>query len=195
MWYAVIATILILADQLTKIYVAALSGVAAAPGEIGIAASNGKSIGWLVKDFIGIEYCENYNGMMGLFARFGDVNLIFIIVTIVIIVAISLFLLFSKNRSKWLRTTLTFIIAGAIGNLIDRVLTVYVRDFIHVYIFGDAFPFVFNVADAVLVVGAIMLIIYVLFMGDDAVFRSSKKKTAKSDSLASATAESGEVNA
>lgn len=194
MWYAVIATILILADQLTKIYVAALSGIAAAPGEIGIAASNGKSIGWLIKDFIGIEYCENHNGMMGLFARFGDVNLIFIITTIVIIVAISLFLLISKNRSKWLRTTLTFIIAGAIGNLIDRILTVYVRDFIHVYIFGDAFPFVFNVADAVLVVGAIMLIIYVLFMGNDAIFKSKKNK-AKDDSLNSATAESGEENA
>ena len=67
---------------------------------------------------------------------------------------------------------------GAVGNLIDRIITEYVRDFIHIIIkIGgkEIFPYVFNVADVALVIGAIMLVIYILFIGKDAVFRRKKK--------------------
>ena len=85
------------------------------------------------------------------------------------------------------------VMGGAVGNLIDRIITEYVRDFIHIIIkIGgkEIFPYVFNVADVALVIGAIMLVIYILFIGKDAVFRRKKKdgdKTKTDDTKATET--------
>lgn len=66
-------------------------------------------------------------------------------------------------RRDW-RTALpvALIIAGAVGNLIDRVRVGKVTDFILVY-FGDwAYP-AFNVADSCITVGAVLLVAFALF--------------------------------
>lgn len=55
------------------------------------------------------------------------------------------------------------IIGGAIGNQIDRLRFGYVLDFIYVKLINFA---IFNIADAALVVGAILLSVYILFMHD-----------------------------
>ena len=193
MWYGFLIVAVILLDQVTKICVAALSGVAAPCGEVGVAASQSQKIGSVVKGFIEIEYAENYNGMMGIFARFGNINIAFIVVTVIILIGICIYLHFAKNRGKWINVTLSLVIAGAIGNLIDRLITQYVRDFIHVYLFGDIFPFIFNIADVSLVIGAIMLIIYVLFMGDEAVFRSKASKEKRKAARQAKKAAEGET--
>ena len=54
-------------------------------------------------------------------------------------------------------------LAGAVGNLIDRFFMGYVTDMIQVLFVKFA---VFNVADIFVVVGAILLVIYVLFFWD-----------------------------
>ena len=60
---------------------------------------------------------------------------------------------------------LSLVLGGAVGNLIDRAVLGYVTDFIQVW-FGDwAFPS-FNVADSAITVGAALLIIDALFVGD-----------------------------
>lgn len=58
----------------------------------------------------------------------------------------------------WLRAGLTLVLAGAIGNLIDRASLGYVIDFIVVH-WQDAYFPAFNVADAAISVGAVCLII------------------------------------
>ena len=55
--------------------------------------------------------------------------------------------------------SMILIIAGGIGNLIDRVLLGYVVDYIQV----SFFPPVFNLADSFVVVGVILLLVYVIF--------------------------------
>lgn len=175
MWYIVLFAVLLLIDQATKIIVAMYSGVA------GSAGGEGTLVKTLIPDFLDISYCENKNGMMSLFSKIADDNTrywIFIISSAVIMLAIFLYLVIAKNKGKWNTFALTMILAGAVGNFIDRVLTVYVRDFIHVILTvggKEIFPYIFNVADMAVVVGAIMLIIGMLFIGKDAIFGKKKK--------------------
>ena len=57
----------------------------------------------------------------------------------------------------------SFVLGGAVGNLIDRVRTGYVLDFVDVY-WRDYHFWAFNVADSAITVGAIMMMIDVLFL-------------------------------
>jgi signal peptidase II len=54
-------------------------------------------------------------------------------------------------------------LSGAIGNLIDRALYGYVRDFIKLDFIN--FP-IFNVADMALTIGAVVFSVYILFIYD-----------------------------
>ncbi len=86
---------------------------------------------------------------------------LFYAITIVVIVAI-MYYLYKAAKGKWLLgVSLAFMLGGAIGNFIDRVLRQEVVDFIHTYIFSYNFP-VFNIADSALVIGVIMLMIQML---------------------------------
>lgn len=67
-------------------------------------------------------------------------------------------------KIQWLvRLSLTFIIGGAIGNLIDRVMHGYVVDFISFHWNDSYFP-AFNIADMSITFGAILMIIDMLFV-------------------------------
>jgi signal peptidase II len=57
-----------------------------------------------------------------------------------------------------LRAGLVLILAGALGNLIDRIGWGYVIDFILVYLGNWPFP-AFNLADAAITVGAVLVVL------------------------------------
>lgn len=176
MWYAIIAILVLILDQVTKVAAAAASGVA--QGTLGNEKVLVKKV---IDGFLEIEYCENNNGMMGIFSFLSNGRLVFIVATVIILAGIIVYLFLSRNRGKWLNTAVAFIISGALGNFIDRLFTDggYVRDMIHVIIDfgnGEIFPYIFNVADISLVVGAIMLIIEILFISKDAVFMTKKRR-------------------
>lgn len=178
MWYVFIGILILIVDQVSKIVVAGLSGVT--PGSLG---TDKRLVATLIDGFLEIEYCENNNGMMGIFSFLKDGRTVFIVATVIILGGIIVYLCLSKNRGKWLNTALAFIISGALGNFIDRIFNNggYVRDMIHVIIEingKEYFPYIFNVADIALVVGAIMLIVDILFIGKDAVFMSKKRRAA-----------------
>ena len=70
-------------------------------------------------------------------------------------------LIFSiKNRNGWYRSALILLIAGGLGNIVDRLMFNYVRDWIYFELIDFA---VFNLADTGLTVGCVLLIIYVIF--------------------------------
>lgn len=68
-----------------------------------------------------------------------------------------------KSHETWLAIALALVLGGALGNLYDRVVLGYVVDFISVHYQRHYFP-AFNLADAGITIGAIMLIIDTLWL-------------------------------
>ena len=88
-------------------------------------------------------------------------QLLFIIVTVVIVAAIIYILIRMPSDKKFtvLRVLLVFIAAGGIGNMIDRVYLGSVRDFIYIKIIN--FP-IFNVADMYVSCSVVIMLFVVL---------------------------------
>lgn len=171
MWYVILFIAILLIDQVSKVLVAMYAG-----GQPGV------TIWKIIDGFLEIEYHENRDGMMGIFESLPNSQLIFLIATCVILLGIFIYIGVSKNRGKWRNFTLALILSGAFGNFVDRLITYseggYVRDMIHTIInIGgkEIFPYIFNVADMALVVGAIMLLLDILFIDKEALFRITKK--------------------
>jgi len=77
-----------------------------------------------------------------------------------VIILVLLWLLKADNR--FLSIALSMIIGGAIGNLIDRIQYGMVVDFIN---FSDIyFIWVFNIADASISIGAVLILIEAIFL-------------------------------
>ena len=70
-----------------------------------------------------------------------------------------------------------FLIGGIVGNLIDRVMFGYVKDFFDFYIFNYNFP-IFNFSDIAIVIGIILLIIAIL-RGEEVNARDKSSRKAK----------------
>ena len=111
----------------------------------------------LIKQFLYITYVQNTGAGFSLFAGFGLP--FFTVITLVACAALAVYLYQAKEFG--LRFLLTTILAGALGNFIDRLLFGYVRDFIGVYIFGWAFP-VFNGADILITCGFACLALWMI---------------------------------
>lgn len=101
-----------------------------------------------------------------------------IAITVVFLVGICVFDLFFKKKSKLYGVATALIIAGAIGNLIDRIIYGKVRDFIFLEFIN--FP-IFNIADISLTVGAVLLAVYVLFFYDKSKAQKITQKNTQKD--------------
>lgn len=91
---------------------------------------------------------------------FSGSTIALIIITFVAIALIIFYAIWSKNKSYFFNISISLILSGAIGNLIDRLIFGYVRDFIQ-FDFWKSFP-IFNLADAALTIGVVCLCIYYL---------------------------------
>ena len=101
------------------------------------------------------------------------------LISLAVCVGIVWYLIKNRPESKLMLLSVSLVLGGAVGNLIDRMLRGSVVDFFEV-IFVD-FP-VFNVADIAITAGAVLLMIYVLF------FDREKKSSGKEDSDADSKA-------
>ena len=81
----------------------------------------------------------------------------------IVSIAIVIRLARAAATQKWFEVALVLILAGAVGNLIDRIRVGYVVDFIELYYGAWRFP-AFNVADMAIFLGALMLILELLGM-------------------------------
>ncbi|MDK8204708.1 signal peptidase II [Enterococcus faecalis] len=83
----------------------------------------------------------------------------FYVITVIVSVVIIYLLIKNYKKSIWYSVGLSFVLAGAIGNFIDRVRLGYVVDMLQTDFIN--FP-IFNVADSTLVVGVICIFIYLI---------------------------------
>ncbi|NLX63637.1 MAG: signal peptidase II [Clostridiaceae bacterium] len=115
----------------------------------------------VIKDFFYLTYLENRGAAFGMLQNF---RWFFIILTIAALGFMIWHLI--KNKNTVLRLSMTFLISGAAGNLIDRLFRGFVVDFLDFYLFGYDFP-IFNFADICINVGAFLLVYYVIFIYKD----------------------------
>ena len=83
----------------------------------------------------------------------------FYVITVIVSVVIIYLLIKNYKKSIWYSVGLSFVLAGAIGNFIDRVRLGYVVDMLQTDFMN--FP-IFNVADSTLVGGVICIFIYLI---------------------------------
>lgn len=120
--------------------------------------ASGKDI-VIIKNLFSLSYLENRGAAFGIFQN----RLIFLsLITVIVILGVAYFIVKYKPTSKLLKISLSLIISGAIGNLIDRIYYKFVVDFIMLH-YKDVYFFpTFNVADTLVVIGTILLAIYIL---------------------------------
>jgi len=113
----------------------------------------------LINDFFSLTYVENTGAAFG---KFSGYRFLLIGVTSCVVMFMLIYLIKNKNINQFLRVGMILVIAGAIGNLIDRIYMGYVVDFIHFYTKSRDLP-VFNVADISVVIGTFILATSLLF--------------------------------
>ena len=103
----------------------------------------------VIKNFFSITYVQNTGAAFGMFK---NQKILFLIVGIVAILI--LLYLFSKTDNKIVKISISMVISGAIGNIIDRLLYGFVVD---MFDFHAIWSYVFNFADVCVVLGVALL--------------------------------------
>lgn len=112
----------------------------------------------VIKDFFNITYVRNIGAAFSILSG----NRLFLILTALIALYLIYRFLIKDNKLNIEHLiTYSLLIAGIIGNLIDRIFQGYVIDYLDFKIFGYNFP-IFNLADICIVIGCLLLIILTL---------------------------------
>jgi signal peptidase II len=108
------------------------------------------------KEIINLSYVENRGAA---FSILQDKLIFLIIITSIFVIAGIILIVTKKIKNPWALASVSLVIAGGLGNLIDRIFRGFVVDYIEIKLFKFA---IFNFADCCVVIGAIMLLIYTL---------------------------------
>ena len=149
-FYFLLILVLLIVDQITKAIVfqkiAFLSSQSIIPG------------------FFNLTHIHNRGAIFGFFSQ-SDSQLLHIVLLLATLVALALVVYYfftTPPSEKLAKISLSLILAGALGNLIDRVFRGYVIDFLDLYIKKWHWPS-FNVADSCVTIGAFLLVFIVFF--------------------------------
>ena len=110
----------------------------------------------LIPNVFSLTYVENKGAAFGMMQ---NARWFFICLTIIILLALSIYIIRKKPQGKLLRISFALIYSGAVGNLIDRAFSGYVVDMLRVHFFD--FP-VFNFADCCVVIGTSLLCLKII---------------------------------
>jgi len=156
-----ISAIVLFGDQLSKHWAAtALNGPFGPTRELKV-----------IDNLLSFAYTQNWGIALGLLGDGGlPTKWILIAVSAAAVIFVTGYLLRASKNDKLLMTALSLLLAGILGNLVDRLLHGYVIDFITFHHNDWTFP-VFNLADSAISVGAALMAIDL--------FRNKHKEQAK----------------
>jgi len=144
---ALIAAFLIGLDQLTKFLVVTRM-------------EEGESIP-ILGTYFAITSHRNSGAAWGMLQ--GQMIFFYIITVVVLAILVYVYIREAKGNLL-LQSAIVMLIAGSLGNFIDRILFQEVVDFVDVLLIFYDFP-IFNVADSALTVGVVLMIVEFFFMG------------------------------
>ena len=146
-WLLLISALIIVADRLTKTWVEAHIRLGAAIP--------------VIPHVLRISHWTNDGAAFSLFAESASPHLVrWALIGFSLVAALAVLIALVRLGDRITLTTfaLALILAGALGNVHDRILYGSVVDFIEVHIFSYHFPD-FNVADSSIVIGACLLLL------------------------------------
>jgi signal peptidase II len=119
----------------------------------------------VIDGLLDITHVQNTGAAFGLLnaADFPYKPAVMIAIASIALVAIAAYATQLGFHERLARFGLSLILGGAFGNLIDRAVAGYVVDFVDVY-WGTSHFWAFNVADAAISVGAVLVFIELLFV-------------------------------
>ena len=138
--YIVLTFIIVLIDQITKYIITKLLNL--------------NEIIYLIKNIL---YITNVHNTGAAFSILEGNTYLLIIISIIALYILNKIKLDSNNNTLN-NIGYSLLYGGIIGNLIDRIIYKYVKDFIGIIIFKYYFP-IFNIADIAIVLGVLILII------------------------------------
>ena len=142
-----VSAILVLADQVSKaIVVRTMSLYESVP---------------VIENFFHFTYITNDGMAFGIDFPFG--YFIFSLVSALLTIFLFWYLWSVRNDSLVIRLGLAMIIAGAVGNLIDRLMLGEVIDFLD-FMVGNFHWYVFNLADSYVTVGMVLILTDSIFL-------------------------------
>ncbi len=109
-----------------------------------------------VLPFLALYRTHNTGIAFSLFSGMGSLPLV--LLTLAVTALVAWLALKSSAEQVFARVGFSLIIAGAIGNLIDRIWLGYVVDYVLFHLPGWSFA-IFNLADAFITVGAVMVVL------------------------------------
>lgn len=116
-------------------------------------------------DFFDLRWVENYGVSMGFLTADTDLGRwLLVLLTAAISTGVVIWLWRERRRDDVI--ALAFVLGGALGNIVDRIRYGYVVDFADLH-FGEWRPFlIFNVADAAITIGVLLLLVRALLTRD-----------------------------
>ena len=112
----------------------------------------------LIPGFLNLTHVRNTGVAFGLFASdgIGRGTLLLTLLGLAALTAVGLYFWFAPASDRLLLVALALVVGGAIGNLIDRISSGAVTDFIDVYVGTHHWPS-FNVADSAISIGIVLM--------------------------------------
>jgi signal peptidase II len=141
--WLLIAALIILADQFTKILILGAFQL----GDVRP-----------VTGFFNLVRAHNYGAAFSFLHGASGWQRWFFLALGLVAAAVIIWMLRRHGQQRLFAWALTLILGGALGNVIDRAIHGYVVDFIQVHAGGWFFP-AFNVADSAITIGAVLLIL------------------------------------
>ena len=128
----------------------------------------------IIKGLFSLEYYENTGAA---FSMLLTKTMLLAFVSLIAVILMTVVLLKYRKKNRIFDLSLSFLIAGALGNMYDRFFQGYVIDFFKLHYYNKyTFP-IFNVADVLVCIGAGFLILYVIKEEIDERRKSSSKWT------------------